>query len=73
MIGAPLPPSIALYAPPALRPATAGQASQPAGTAAWLDGLGMHGGPALHADVAAHQRGLSVQQHADRVLAALVG
>lgn len=73
MIGAPLPPSLALYTPSALRPATAAQATRPAGAAAWLEGLGMHGGPALNADVAAHQRGLSVQQHADRVLAALVG
>lgn len=73
MIGAHLPPSS-----PLLFPATPlGPASAPAldraGGPAWLDGLGASGvGAILRADVPAGQRGLSVQQHADRVLAALV-
>lgn len=70
MIGAPLPPtSASLYAAP-LRPLTA-----PAGSssAAWLDGLGAGGSASLRADVAPGERGLSVQQHAERVLSALVG
>jgi hypothetical protein len=69
MIGAPFPPlSASLYATP-LRPLTA-----PAGpaSASWLDGLGAGGGTSLRADVAPDQRGLSVQQHAERVLSALV-
>lgn len=73
MIGAPLPPSLSLYSSPTLRPAAPAGGAAPARADAWLDGLALHGGPALKADVAADQRGLTVQQHADRVLAALVG
>ena len=73
MIGAPLPPSFSLHVATALRPAAGLGAPQPAGHAAWLEGLGLSGGAVLRADVAAEQRGLSVQQHAERVLAALVG
>lgn len=69
MIGAPLPPlSASLYAA-SLRPLTA-PAGAPA--ASWLDGLGAGSAASLRADVAPDQRGLSVQQHAERVLAALV-
>lgn len=39
----------------------------------WLEGLGEHGPATLRADVLPGQRGLSVQQHAARVLDALVG
>ena len=73
MIGAPQSPAFSLYATASLRPLNAPAA--PAGGVAWLDGLGHlgTGGPAsLRADVAPDQRGLSAQQHAERVLAALL-
>lgn len=73
MLGAPLPPSLSLYTAPTLRPPGGAAPTPPAHPQAWLDGLAMHGGPALRADVAADQRGLSVQQHAERVLSALIG
>lgn len=73
MIGAPLPPSLSLYSPSLLRPASAPALPQAGRAASWMEGLGLHGGPALRADVATEQRGLSAQQHAERVLAALVG
>jgi hypothetical protein len=38
-----------------------------------MDGLGAGGGATLRADVSPDQRGLSVQQHAERVLSALIG
>ena len=69
MIGAPLPSTSASLYAAALRPLTAPAASPPA---SWLDGLGSSGGASLRADVAPEQRGLSVQQHAERVLSALV-
>jgi hypothetical protein len=71
MIGAPLSPTASLFSATPLRPLGAPAAAQ--GGAAWLDGLGAAGGPAtLRADPAPDQRGLSVQQHAERVLAALL-
>lgn len=73
MLGAPLSPSLSLFTTPAVRPLGGAASTQPASAQAWLDGLAMHGGPALRADVAADQRGLSVQQHAERVLSALLG
>ena len=73
MIGAPLPPSLSMFATPPLQPVGGAAAAQPADPRAWLEGLALHGGPALRADVAADQRGLTVQQHAERVLSALVG
>lgn len=69
MIGAPLPPTSASLYATALRPLTAPADSPPA---SWLDGLGAGSAASLRADVAPEQRGLSVQQHAERVLAALV-
>lgn len=71
MIGAPLSSSASLFPPTSLRPLQAPAA--PAGGPAWLDGLGAGRAATLRADVAVDQRGLSVQQHAERVLAALVG
>ncbi len=73
MIGAPLSPSASLYPATSLRPLDAPAASARNGGPAWLDGLGGGGAASLRADVAADQRGLSVQQHAERVLGALVG
>lgn len=81
MIGAPLPPSLSLHLPasPLLRPAAAaglGQAAHTAHTAhaaGWLESLGLNAGTVLRADVSGELRGLSVQQHAERVLNALVG
>mgnify|MGYP003351031237 CR=1 FL=1 len=78
MIGAPLPPSLSLHLPasPLLRPAAAaglGQAAHTAHAAGWLEGLGLNAGTVLRADVSGELRGLSVQQHAERVLDALVG
>lgn len=69
MIGAPLPPTSASLYATTLRPLAA-----PAGpsAASWLDGLGAVSNASLRADVALDQRGLSVQQHAERVLSALV-
>lgn len=74
MIGAPLSPSASLFSATSLRPLDAPSVGRTSG-ATWLDGLGGlgAGGPAsLRADVAVDQRGLSIQQHAERVLAALV-
>jgi hypothetical protein len=73
MLGAPLPPSLSLLTTPAVRLLGGAASTQPVDAQAWLDGLAMHGGPALRADVAVDQRGLSVQQHAGRVLSALLG
>lgn len=72
MIGAPLSPSASLFTATSLRPLDAPSAPGRAGGPAWLDGLGASGAATLRADVAVDQRGLSVQQHAERVLAALV-
>lgn len=74
MIGAPLPPSATLFSATSLRPSTlpSTPALGRAGGATWLDGLGAGGPASLRADVALDQRGLSVQQHAERVLSALV-
>lgn len=77
MIGAPLSPSASLFSATSLRPLDAPSAATlgRAGGGTWLDGLGdlSAGGPAsLRADVGVDQRGLSIQQHAERVLAALV-
>lgn len=74
MIGAPLSPSASLSSAMSLRPLNAPSASglgRPDG-ATWLEGLGAGGPASLRADVAADQRGLSVEQHAERVLAALI-
>lgn len=74
MIGAPFPPSASLFPATSLRPLNAPSAApqgRPDG-ATWLDGLGAGGSVSLRADVAADQRGLSVQQHAERVLQALL-
>jgi len=75
MIGAPLPPSLSLHlqASPLLRPVAAPGLAQPAHAGAWLEGLGLNAGTVLRADVSGDLRGLSVQQHAERVLNALVG
>lgn len=73
MIGAPLSPSASLFSASSLRPLQAPAAPAPAGGPTWLDGLGAGGAATLRADVAVDQRGLSVQQHAERVLSALVG
>ncbi len=69
MIGAPLSSTASLFTAQPLRPLTA-----PAGATltSWLDGLGGGSPASLKADVAPDQRGLSVQQHAERVLAALL-
>ncbi|KQV88467.1 MULTISPECIES: hypothetical protein [unclassified Roseateles] len=72
MIGAPLSSSASLFSTASLRPLNAPAAAPRAGEPAWLDGLGAGGAATLRADVAVDQRGLSVQQHAERVLAALV-
>lgn len=74
MIGAPFPPSASLFPATSLRPlgAPAAPAQGRAGGATWLDGLGAGGPASLRADVAADQRGLSAQQHAERVLDALI-
>ncbi|KQW49637.1 MULTISPECIES: hypothetical protein [unclassified Roseateles] len=72
MIGVIPSPTSPLFSTAPLRPLTAPAAAGHAGGAAWLDGLGAGGPASLRADVAADQRGLSVQQHAERVLAALV-
>ena len=72
MIGAPLSPSVSLFTATSLRPLNAPSAPAHGGPA-WLDGLGGHGAATLRADVAVDQRGLSVQQHAERVLSALIG
>lgn len=76
MIGAPLSPSASLFPATSLGPLSplGSPAVGRAGGATWLDGLGASGGAvSLRADVSADQRGLSVQQHAERVLAALIG
>ncbi|HEY8878593.1 MAG TPA: hypothetical protein VIN03_13585 [Roseateles sp.] len=70
MIGASLSPLASLY--PATPLAPASPLGRPAGPG-WLDGLGANGPATLRADVPADQRGLSVQQHAERVLSALLG
>ncbi len=72
MIGAPLSPTASLFSATSLRPLTAPSAPAHGGPA-WLDGLGRGGAASLRADVAPDQRGLSVQQHAERVLSALIG
>ena len=75
MIGAPLSSSASLF--PATSLGSLSPLGSPtlgrAGGATWLDGLGAGGGVGLRADVPADQRGLSVPQHAERVLAALLG
>lgn len=72
MIGAPLSPTATLFSAASLRPLTAPAApARAGGEPAWMEGLG-RGGATLRADVAPDQRALSVQQHAERVLAALV-
>ncbi|MGM9482140.1 hypothetical protein ACS5PN_13210 [Roseateles sp. NT4] len=74
MIGAPLSSPASLFTTAAsLRPLGAPSAPAPGGGPAWLDGLGAGGAATLRADVAIDQRGLSVQQHAERVLTALLG
>jgi hypothetical protein len=73
MIGAPLSSAASLFTAQSLRPLGAPAGATPA---SWLEGLESlgRGAPAsLKADVAPDQRGLSVQQHAERVLAALIG
>ena len=70
MIGAHLSPTASLLSAAPLRPLQGPAA--PASGSAWLDGLGASGAASLRADVPADQRGLSVQQHAERVLAALL-
>lgn len=72
MIGAPQSSTFSLFSTAPLRPLNAPAAPGQAGGAAWLEGLGAGGPASLRADVAPDQRGLSVQQHAERVLAALV-
>lgn len=71
MIGAPLSPSASLFSATSLRPLDTHSVGRSSGTT-WLDGLGAGGPASLRADVAVDQRGLSIQQHAERVLAALV-
>ncbi|MDT7837958.1 hypothetical protein [Aquabacterium sp. OR-4] len=56
---------------PGPAPAAPGTAAAHA-PAAWLDGLGRGEAASLHADLTPELRGLSVQQHAERVLAALI-
>lgn len=73
MIGAPLSPSASLFSTASLRPLEAPAAAARNGGPTWLDGLGAGGTATLRADVAVDQRGLSVQQHAERVLTALLG
>ena len=73
MIGAPFPPTATLFSAASLRPLNAPVAPSRSGDPAWMDGLGAGGTATLRADVAGDQRGLSVQQHAERVLSALVG
>lgn len=70
MFGVSLSPAASLF--PATPLAPASHLGRPGGSG-WLDGLGAPGPTTLRADVPADQRGLSVQQHAERVLAALVG
>ena len=72
MIGAPLSPAASLFPATSLRPLNASAAPAQGGPA-WLDGLGRGGAATLRADVAMDQRGLSAQQHAERVLSALIG
>lgn len=73
MIGAPLPASVPFFSASTLRPVSAPVAPAAGSGSAWLDGLGSAAGAGtLRADVAADQRGLSVSQHAERVLAALL-
>jgi len=72
MIGAPLSSSASLFPATSLRPLTAPTAPAQGGPA-WLEGLGRSGAATLRADVTVDQRGLSVQQHAERVLSALIG
>ena len=73
MIGAPLSTTASLFSTASLgllgRPAAPSHTSQPA----WLEGLSAGAALSLRADVALDQRGLTVQQHADRVLRALIG
>lgn len=73
MIGAPLPSSMLLHPAASLRPLEAPRAPGRLGGADWVDGLGSGPAATLRADVPAEQRGLGVQQHAERVLAALMG
>lgn len=73
MIGAPLSSSTSLFSATSLRPLSTPAAPGLPGGPAWLDGLGARGAATLRADVAVDQRGLSVQQHAERVLTALIG
>jgi hypothetical protein len=79
MIGAPLSSSASLFSATSLgsltpRGAPAAPIAGRASGTGWLDGLGAGGGAvSLRADVPADQRGLSVEQHAERVLAALIG
>ena len=73
MIGAPLPPTASLFSVASLRPLGAPAApARTGGEPAWMEGLGASGGVTLRADVAPDQQRLSVQQHAERVLSALV-
>lgn len=72
MIGAPLSPTASLFSAAPLRPLGAPAAPARTGEPAWLDGLGAAGGATLRADVALDAQRLTVQQHAERVLAALV-
>jgi hypothetical protein len=73
MIGAPFSSTASLFPATPLRPLGAPAAAVPDRAAAWLEGLGAAGSAvSLRADVPADQRGLSVQQHAERVLAALL-
>jgi hypothetical protein len=73
MIGAPLSSTASLYTATPFGSSAAPAVARSTGLG-WLDGLGSHSAAAtLRADVAPDQRGLSVQQHAERVLSALVG
>lgn len=72
MIGASLSPTASLFSATSLTPASAPVLGRSTGPG-WLDGLGANGPATLRADVPADQRGLSVQQHAERVLSALLG
>lgn len=72
MIGAPLSPTASLFSAAPLRPLGAPAAPARTGEPAWMDGLGVGGGVTLRADVAPDAQRLTVQQHAERVLAALV-
>lgn len=71
MIGAPLSSTASLFPATPFGSPAAPAVARPNGPA-WLDGLGGTA-TALRADVPADQRGLSVQQHAERVLSALLG